>query len=81
MGPDLTAASDRLGALRLEGEAHDRLAIELLETALEWVKAGAVGGNSGTGDAGGTAKVLGSELKEKPLRFALKSVTAIWPGM
>ncbi|MGC0422819.1 tetratricopeptide repeat protein [Embleya sp. AB8] len=72
LGPDLIAGSDRLVALRLEGEAHDRLAVELLETALEWVKAGAKGGNSGTGDAGGTAKVLGSELKEKPLRFALE---------
>ncbi|MFE5330249.1 tetratricopeptide repeat protein [Embleya sp. NPDC056575] len=72
LGPDLTTASDRLGALRLEGEAHDRLAVELLETALEWVKAGANGGNSGAGGADGTARVLGSELKEKPLRFALE---------
>ncbi|MYW02562.1 serine/threonine-protein kinase, partial [Streptomyces sp. SID3343] len=72
LGPDLVAASDRLAALRLEGEAHDRLAVELLETALSWVEAGSNGGASGTGDAGGTARVLGSELKEKPLRFALE---------
>lgn len=72
LGPDLIEGSDRLAALSLEGEAHDRLAVELLESALEWIKAGAKGGGTGTGTTSGTEKVLGSELKEKPLRFALE---------
>ncbi|MGW0662002.1 tetratricopeptide repeat protein [Streptodolium elevatio] len=63
---DLLQASARLDALPIEGEAHDRLAAELLGAALAWVREGRPGATG----RGGT--VLDSELAERPLRFALE---------
>lgn len=63
---DLLQASSHLERLPVAGEAYDRLAAELLGSALAWVRAG----RSGASGPGGT--VLGSELQERPLRFALE---------
>lgn len=63
---DLLQASAHLEALPVEGEAYDRLAAELLGAALDWIRTGSAGASG----RGGT--VLGSELQERPLRFALE---------
>lgn len=63
---DLLQASAHLEALPVEGEAYDRLAAELLGAALGWVRHGS------TGASGRAGAVLGSELRERPLRFALE---------
>ncbi|WP_436777540.1 tetratricopeptide repeat protein [Yinghuangia sp. YIM S09857] len=63
---DLLQASSHLQNLPVEGEAYDRLAAELLGSALAWVRTGR------SGASGRDGSVLGSELQERPLRFALE---------
>ncbi|NEC96829.1 protein kinase [Streptomyces albidoflavus] len=80
--PDLTAAASQLEALEglgLDPVRRERLATEVLGTALDWVLSGSPGqtpdGASGSGlRAGGTARtvLLGSELDERGLRFGLE---------
>ncbi|QKG26063.1 serine/threonine protein kinase [Actinomadura verrucosospora] len=62
---DLVAAGERLEALDLDDERHDRLAAEILEAALDWLPAG-----SGNGARGGA--LMGAPLAEAPLRRRLE---------
>ncbi|MCO6721102.1 MULTISPECIES: tetratricopeptide repeat protein, partial [unclassified Streptomyces] len=80
--PDLTAAASQLEALEglgLDPVRRERLATEVLGTALDWVLSGSPGqtpdGASGSGlRAGDTGRtvLLGSELDERGLRFGLE---------
>lgn len=79
LGADLTAAAAQVSALQgfgLDAVRRERLATEVLGTALDWVLSGSPGaGPAGTGTAGaGTAGMvlLGSELDERGLRFGLE---------
>ncbi|MFD3717194.1 tetratricopeptide repeat protein, partial [Streptomyces sp. NPDC058674] len=66
---DLTAASDQVEALRrfgLDPERHERLATEVLGSALDWVLSG------GRGSDPGRTSLLGSQLDERGLRFGLE---------
>ncbi|MGW4159154.1 tetratricopeptide repeat protein [Streptomyces sp. NPDC004788] len=89
LGGDLTAAAAQVSALQsfgLDAVRRERLATEVLGTALDWVLSGSPGagpagaGTGGAGPAGaGTAGagtggmvLLGSELDERGLRFGLE---------
>ncbi|WP_278045288.1 tetratricopeptide repeat protein, partial [Actinomadura roseirufa] len=64
---DLVAAGDRLTGLDLDGERRDRLAAEVLEAALDWLRDG------GEAPPGGAARsVLGVPLREPRLRVELE---------
>ncbi|MGW2667141.1 tetratricopeptide repeat protein [Streptomyces sp. NPDC001272] len=66
---DLGAASDQVEALRrfgLDPERQERLATEVLGTALDWVLSGSRGADSGR------SSLLGSQLDERGLRFGLE---------
>ncbi|MFF4171117.1 tetratricopeptide repeat protein [Streptomyces sp. NPDC001744] len=70
LGPDLTAAAAQVSALRgfgLDAVRRERLTAEVLGTALDWV----LSGSPGAAPGGGTL-LLGSELDERGLRFALE---------
>ncbi|MGW9486440.1 tetratricopeptide repeat protein, partial [Streptomyces diastaticus] len=79
---DLTACAAQLEALEglgLDAVRRERLAAEVLGTALDWVLSGSPGQTaeraSGSGlRAGGTARtvLLGSQLDERGLRFGLE---------
>ncbi|MEU9373038.1 tetratricopeptide repeat protein [Streptomyces sp. NPDC048255] len=67
--PDLAAASDQVEALRrfgLDPERQERLAAEVLGSALDWVLSGSRGSDSGR------TTLLGSQLDERGLRFGLE---------
>ncbi|MEU1097807.1 tetratricopeptide repeat protein, partial [Streptomyces sp. NPDC005877] len=76
---DLRAAADQVEALQhlgLDAVRRERLAAEVLGTALDWVLSGSrgspgEGGRPGDGPGGG-AILLGSELDERGLRFGLE---------
>ncbi|MEV6548115.1 tetratricopeptide repeat protein [Streptomyces sp. NPDC051597] len=76
---DLRAAADQVEALQhlgLDAVRRERLATEVLGTALDWVLSGSrggpgEGGRPGDGPGGG-AILLGSELDERGLRFGLE---------
>ncbi|MEU3470924.1 tetratricopeptide repeat protein [Streptomyces sp. NPDC006687] len=66
---DLGAASDQVEALRrfgLDPERQERLATEVLGTALDWVLSGSRGADPGR------SSLLGSQLDERGLRFGLE---------
>ncbi|MFD3937333.1 tetratricopeptide repeat protein [Streptomyces sp. NPDC058618] len=66
---DLRAASDQVEALRrfgLDPERQERLATEVLGSALDWVLSG------GRGSDPGRTSLLGSQLDERGLRFGLE---------
>ncbi|MFD7261504.1 tetratricopeptide repeat protein, partial [Streptomyces sp. NPDC059874] len=66
---DLTAAADQVEALRrfgLDPERHERLATEVLGSALDWVLSGSRGSDPGR------TSLLGSQLDERGLRFGLE---------
>ncbi|MFE5806440.1 tetratricopeptide repeat protein [Streptomyces sp. NPDC056491] len=66
---DLTAAADQVEALRrfgLDPERQERLATEVLGSALDWVLSG------GRGSDPGRTSLLGSQLDERGLRFGLE---------
>uniref|UniRef100_A0AAU2JM98 Serine/threonine-protein kinase PknG n=1 Tax=Streptomyces sp. NBC_00049 TaxID=2903617 RepID=A0AAU2JM98_9ACTN len=66
---DLSAASDQVEALRrfgLDPERHERLATEVLGSALDWVLSGSRGSDPGR------TSLLGSQLDERGLRFGLE---------
>ncbi|MQY02975.1 serine/threonine-protein kinase [Actinomadura macrotermitis] len=62
---DLVGAGDRLAALDLDRQRRDRLAAEVLEAALAWVRLG-------RGDGGQGGSLLGVPLAETPLRRRLE---------
>ncbi|MFD3700751.1 tetratricopeptide repeat protein [Streptomyces sp. NPDC058646] len=67
--PDLAAASDQVEALRrfgLDPERQERLAAEVLGSALDWVLSGSRGSDPGR------TTLLGSQLDERGLRFGLE---------
>ncbi|MEU8518085.1 tetratricopeptide repeat protein [Streptomyces sp. NPDC048577] len=69
LGRDLTAAAAQVAALRgfgLDAVRRERLSAEVLGTALDWVLSGSPG--EGPDDA----RLLGSELDERGLRFGLE---------
>ncbi|MEV5969894.1 tetratricopeptide repeat protein [Streptomyces sp. NPDC051921] len=69
LGADLTAAAAQVSALQgfgLDAVRRERLATEVLGTALDWV----LSGSPGAGPAG--TVLLGSELDERGLRFGLE---------
>ncbi|WP_344077104.1 tetratricopeptide repeat protein [Streptomyces crystallinus] len=77
--PDLRAAADQVDALQhlgLDAVRRERLATEVLGTALDWVLSESPGGpgkdGRSPGGAGGGAILLGSELDERGLRFGLE---------
>ncbi|MCX5378307.1 serine/threonine-protein kinase [Streptomyces sp. NBC_00091] len=66
---DLAAASDQVEALRrfgLDPERQERLATEVLGSALDWVLSGSRGADPGR------TSLLGSQLDERGLRFGLE---------
>ncbi|MFG2879198.1 tetratricopeptide repeat protein [Streptomyces sp. NPDC048337] len=66
---DLGAAADQVEALRRSGldpERHERLATEVLGSALDWVLSGSRGADPGR------TSLLGSQLDERGLRFGLE---------
>ncbi|MFH7597321.1 tetratricopeptide repeat protein [Streptomyces racemochromogenes] len=66
---DLSAASDQVEALRrfgLDPERQERLATEVLGSALDWVLSGSRGADPGR------SSLLGSQLDERGLRFGLE---------
>ncbi|MFJ3832384.1 tetratricopeptide repeat protein [Streptomyces sp. NPDC090046] len=66
---DLAAAADQVEALRrfgLDPERQERLATEVLGSALDWVLSG------GRGSDPGRTSLLGSQLDERGLRFGLE---------
>lgn len=66
---DLAAAADQVEALRragLDPERHERLATEVLGSALDWVLSGSRGSDPGR------TSLLGSQLDERGLRFGLE---------
>ncbi|MFC9295877.1 tetratricopeptide repeat protein [Streptomyces sp. NPDC057011] len=66
---DLAAAADQVEALRRSGldpERHERLATEVLGSALDWVLSGSRGSDPGR------TSLLGSQLDERGLRFGLE---------
>ncbi|MFD8980825.1 tetratricopeptide repeat protein [Streptomyces sp. NPDC059564] len=66
---DLGAASDQVEALRrfgLDPERQERLATEVLGSALDWVLSGSRGADPGR------TSLLGSQLDERGLRFGLE---------
>ncbi|MFE2328499.1 tetratricopeptide repeat protein [Streptomyces sp. NPDC059385] len=66
---DLTAAAEQVEALRrfgLDPERHERLATEVLGSALDWVLSGSRGSDPGR------TSLLGSQLDERGLRFGLE---------
>ncbi|MFC8535254.1 tetratricopeptide repeat protein [Streptomyces sp. NPDC057249] len=71
---DLTAASAQVSALSglgLDAVRRERLATEVLGTALDWVLSGSPSGPQPAGTAG-PGTLLGSELDERGLRFGLE---------
>lgn len=67
--PDLVAAADQVEALRrfgLDPERQERLATEVLGSALDWVLSGSRGSDPGR------TSLLGSQLDERGLRFGLE---------
>ncbi|MET9607934.1 tetratricopeptide repeat protein [Streptomyces sp. NPDC006512] len=67
--PDLVAASGQVEALRrfgLDPERQERLATEVLGSALDWVLSGSRGSDPGR------TSLLGSQLDERGLRFGLE---------
>jgi serine/threonine-protein kinase PknG len=78
--PDLYAAARQVEALQRQGLDSDRreqLATEVLGSALDWVLAGRAGegapGTPGVPAPGLTGGILGAELSERGLRFALEN--------
>lgn len=76
---DLRAASGQVDALQqlgLDAVRRERLATEVLGTALDWVLSGSRGGpgngERSRGGPSGEAILLGSELDERGLRFGLE---------
>ncbi|WP_406347205.1 tetratricopeptide repeat protein [Streptomyces sp. NBC_00648] len=76
---DLRAASGQVDALQqlgLDAVRRERLATEVLGTALDWVLSGSQGGpgegERSRGGPSGEAILLGSELDERGLRFGLE---------
>ncbi|MFJ2751534.1 tetratricopeptide repeat protein [Streptomyces sp. NPDC087297] len=66
---DLSAAADQVEALRrfgLDPERQERLATEVLGSALDWVLSGSRGSDPGR------TSLLGSQLDERGLRFGLE---------
>ncbi|MGW0390802.1 tetratricopeptide repeat protein [Streptomyces sp. NPDC003042] len=66
---DLAAASDQVEALRrfgLDPQRRERLATEVLGSALDWVLSGSRGADPGR------TSLLGSQLDERGLRFGLE---------
>ncbi|MDX3539281.1 tetratricopeptide repeat protein [Streptomyces sp. MB09-01] len=66
---DLTAAAEQVEALRrfgLDPERQERLATEVLGSALDWVLSGSRGSDPGR------TSLLGSQLDERGLRFGLE---------
>ncbi|WP_327414055.1 serine/threonine-protein kinase [Streptomyces sp. NBC_01233] len=66
---DLAAAADQVEALRrfgLDPERQERLAAEVLGSALDWVLSGSRGSDPGR------TSLLGSQLDERGLRFGLE---------
>ncbi|MFG2230826.1 tetratricopeptide repeat protein [Streptomyces sp. NPDC048723] len=66
---DLVAAADQVEALRrfgLDPERQERLATEVLGSALDWVLSGSRGSDPGR------TSLLGSQLDERGLRFGLE---------
>ncbi|MFJ2027774.1 tetratricopeptide repeat protein [Streptomyces sp. NPDC087897] len=79
LGADLTAAGDQVAALAavgLDPVRRERLSVEVLGKALDWVLSGSPGlqGPDGpaAGTPGGARKLLGAELDERGLRFGLE---------
>ncbi|WP_188278140.1 serine/threonine-protein kinase [Streptomyces sp. CBMA152] len=71
---DLRAAAGQVDALQklgLDAVRRERLATEVLGTALDWVLSGSRGAQSPGGPSAG-AILLGSELDERGLRFGLE---------
>ncbi|MGW6565620.1 tetratricopeptide repeat protein [Streptomyces sp. NPDC054975] len=69
LGADLTAAAAQVSALQdlgLDAVRRERLSTEVLGSALDWV----LSGSPGAAPAG--ARLLGSELDERGLRFGLE---------
>ncbi|MEU9699976.1 tetratricopeptide repeat protein [Streptomyces sp. NPDC047981] len=69
LGADLTAAAAQVSALQdfgLDAVRHERLSTEVLGSALDWVLSGSPGA------APDGARLLGSELDERGLRFGLE---------
>ncbi|MEU7007447.1 tetratricopeptide repeat protein [Streptomyces sp. NPDC046332] len=69
LGADLTAAAAQVSALQdfgLDAVRRERLSTEVLGSALDWVLSGS------PGTAPGGARLLGSELDERGLRFGLE---------
>ncbi|OLE27322.1 MAG: hypothetical protein AUG49_05545 [Catenulispora sp. 13_1_20CM_3_70_7] len=69
---DLVAASNRLEKLRLDAQRRASLAVELFQTALDWlgVRDGTGGPPAPAAVANGT--VLGQALREREIRFGLE---------
>ncbi|MBW8485992.1 serine/threonine-protein kinase [Actinomadura parmotrematis] len=66
---ELAGAGDRLALLDLDADRRDRLTLEVLRAALDWVAAGRDG--TGAGPGAGTA-LMGVPLAEGPLRLRLE---------
>lgn len=63
---DLMDAGTRVERLNLDAERRARLAVQVLQAAVRWVKSGSPG-------AGGNgSRVLGNDLSERGLRFGLE---------
>ncbi|WP_282202772.1 serine/threonine-protein kinase [Kitasatospora fiedleri] len=65
LAAELADSSDRLAALTLDARRHEELAVEVLDSALNWVLAGAAGRPA-------TLTVLGHPAAERELRLALE---------
>jgi serine/threonine-protein kinase PknG len=65
LGPELARCSEQLTALTLDARRREELSVEVLDSALAWVRAGASG-------RGGDDQVLGHRADERELRFALE---------
>ncbi|RAJ44264.1 serine/threonine-protein kinase PknG [Kitasatospora sp. SolWspMP-SS2h] len=65
LAAELAESSDRLAALTLDARRREELAVEVLDSALNWVLAGAAGKPA-------TLTVLGHPAAERELRLALE---------
>ncbi|WP_354642643.1 serine/threonine-protein kinase [Kitasatospora camelliae] len=65
IGAELNRCSEQLAALALDARRREELAVEVLDSALAWVRSGAPGGT-------GQVTVLGHPAAERELRFALE---------
>jgi serine/threonine-protein kinase PknG len=69
---DLMDAGGRVERLNLDAERRARLAADVLQASVNWVRVGKPGGSAPQVQNNGGGRVLGCELTERGLRFGLE---------